>query len=315
MTGKAPGKSYRKGITLFELGEMFPDDDAAEAWFEKQRWPDGPYCLRCGTFNVQAGIKHRTMTHRCRDCDGKPMFSLKTGTPLEGSPLGYRKWAYAIYMLTTGLKGTSSMELHRAIGVTQKTAWFMMHRLREGLKVARQPFGGPVEVDEAYFGGLEKNRHKSQRRRLGRGTAGKTAVVAAKDRETGMVDAEVVAGTDAATLRPFVVERTEPGAEVYTDDHGAYRGLPGVRHRSVKHSVGEYVDGQAHVNGVESFWSMLKRGCHGTFHHVSAKHLQRYVTEFAGRHNIRDWDTIDQMATVAQGMVGRRLSYRELIAS
>ena len=151
MTKKGPGRAYRKGLTVIELFELFPDDAAAEAWFEAQRWPSGPYCPRCGTFNVQAGIKHRTMTHRCRDCDGKPMFTLRTGTPMADSNLGYRKWAFGIYLFTTGLKGTSSLKLHRDLGVTQKTAWFMLHRLREGMKSSPQPFEGPVEVDEGFF--------------------------------------------------------------------------------------------------------------------------------------------------------------------
>ena len=150
MAGKAPGKSFRKGITLVQLADMFPNDETARAWFEKQRWPDGPYCPHCGTFNVQANIKHKSMTHRCRDCDGKPMFTLRTKTPLADSNLGYRTWAFGIYLFSTGLKGTSSMKLHRDLGVTQKTAWFMLHRLREGLKSSPQPFAGPVEVDEAF---------------------------------------------------------------------------------------------------------------------------------------------------------------------
>ena len=314
MAGKAPGKSYRKGITLTQLADLFPDDETARAWFEKQRWPDGPYCPHCGTFNVQANIKHKSMTHRCRDCDGKPMFTLRTKTPLADSNLGYRDWAFGIYLFSTGLKGTSSMKLHRDLGVTQKTAWFMLHRLREGLKSSPQSFAGPVEVDEAFFGGLEKNKPAHKKLRAGRGPVGKTAVVAAKDRATGRVDAQVVPSTDAATLQPFVVERTERGAKVFTDDHGAYKGLPGVHHQTVRHSVGEYVDGQAHTNGVESFWSMLKRGYHGTYHHVSPKHLGRYVDEFSGRHNLRPLDTVDQMAAIVRCFDGKRLRYQDLVA-
>ncbi len=312
MAGKGPGKNYRQGITLVQLADMFPDDAGAEAWFAKQRWPNGPFCPRCGTFNVQAGIKHRSMTHRCRDCPRKPMFTLRTGTPLEGSKVGYRKWAFAIYLLTTGLKGTSSLKLHRDIGVTQKTAWFMMHRLRTALTAKPRGFTGPVEADETYVGGKEANKPAHRKLRAGGGTVGKTPVAGVNDRATGQVQASVVPDTTGPTLRGFVREHTHPGALVYTDEALAYRGLP--YHEAVKHPVSEWVDGQAHTNGLESFWSLMKRGYHGTYHHVSPKHLDRYVAEFTGRHNVREHDTIDQMAAMVRGMAGQRRRYQDLTA-
>ena len=314
MVGKAPGKSHRKGISMVKIMDMFPSDEQAEQWITEQRWPDGPYCPHCGSLNVQSGIKHSSMTHRCRDCPNRPMFSLKTGTVMKGTQLGYRVWAIAIYLLATNLKGVSSMKLHRDLDVTQKTAWYLAHRLRESWSTNGEGlFAGPLEVDETYVGGKRKNMPKSKRSNLkGRGAVGKAVVVGAKDRATNTVRAKVVKETDAETLQGFVGEVAAPGATVFTDDHGAYRGLP-FEHESVKHSVGEYVNGRAHTNGIESLWSMLKRAHKGTFHHISPKHLDRYVTEFAGRHNQRPADTINQMQSMVKGLEGKRLRYRDLV--
>jgi len=313
----APGQDHREGISLIELAEKFPNEDAARAWFESILWPDGVRrCPTCHGDNTHE-CSHKTMPYRCRNC--RKYFSVKTGTLMAGSPLPLLKWVYAIYLDTTSLKGVSSMKLHRDLKITQKTAWHMLQRIREAF-AAQGPtvlFEGPVEVDETYVGGKRRNMSNAQRAELraadvGPGAVGKTAVVGAKDRATGQVVAEVVQSTDAATLQGFVEAHTADGAEVYTDEARAYRGLP--NHQAVRHSVQEYVDGHIHTNGVESFWSMLKRAHKGTFHKISPKHLQRYVNEFAGRQNIRGMDTIDQMVAVAAGLVGKRLSYADLIA-
>ena len=313
MAQKAPGKHYRKGITLFELQDLFPNDKVAEQWFAEQRWPDRPHCPHCGSLNVQSGTAHKTMPYRCREKQCAKRFSVKTATVMEGSNLGYRAWAFAIYLMNTNIKGVSSMRLHRDLGITQKSAWFMAHRLREALKEEGTLFAGPVEIDETFVGGKEKNKHASKKLRAGRGTVGKATVVGAKDRTTNRVSAAVVDGTDAKTLQGFVGENAAPGATVYTDDHGGYQGMP-FDHETVKHSVSEYVNGMAHTNGIESFWALLKRGYHGTYHHMSEKHLGRYVGEFAGRHNDRPADTIDQMQTMARNMNGKRLRYQDLTA-
>ena len=316
MVSKAPGKAHRKGLTLLEVANMFGDEGAAKTWVADQRWPDGPYCPYCGSFNVQSNIKHKTMTHRCREkgCDGKTkMFSIKTGTVMEGSNLKYRAWAVGIYLFMTSLKGVSSMKLHRELGIGQKAAWFMLHRLRKAFEAEECPFSGPVEIDETYMGGQRKNMSRSKRKELtGRGPTGKIAVAGAKDRATNRVSAAVVEGTDAKTLQGFVADHTAKGATVYTDDASAFKGMP-FAHETVRHSVGEYVDGMAHTNGIESFWSMLKRAHKGTFHKLSPKHLDRYVGEFVGRHNVRELDTLDQMSAVVKGMDRKRLRYDDLI--
>ena len=308
-----PGKSHREGITLMQLAKMFPDEETSRRWLEVQRWPDGPRCPHCGTDNVQAGIKHPTMTHRCRECEKKPMFSVRTGTIMQNSKITHQQWAVGVYLFTTGLKGISSMKLHRELGLTQKAAWFMLHRLRAAYSHGRGPFSGPVEADETYFGGLEKNKHGRNRRKKGRGTAGKVPVAGVKDRATNSVTAKVVPDVKTATLRGFVEENSVPEATVYTDEASAYVGMD-RHHERLNHSVGEFVNGMAHTNGIESFWSGLKRGHMGTYHRMSHKHLQRYVDEFSGRYNVRELDTREQMGDLVRKGVGKRLTYEELTA-
>lgn len=320
MTQKAPGKAHRKGLTLLQVANMFGEEAKAKAWIEEHRWPNGPHCPKCGSFNVQSNIKHHSMTHRCRDCSNgksRTMFTLRMGTVMEGTKMPYRVWAIGLYLFTTNLKGISSMKLHRELGIGQKAAWFMLHRLRKAVESGHGMFVGPVEADETYIGGKRKNMSNKTRKAIadagiGRGSAGKVAVAGVKDRETKQVRAQVVEHIDKQTLQGFVVANTTADAQVYTDDASAYEGMPRT-HDTVKHSVSEYVRGQVHTNGAESFWSMLKRGYVGVYHKMSPKHLDRYVTEFEGRHNERESDTIEQMGAIIDGMGGKRLRYRELI--
>ena len=232
---------------------------------------------------------------------------------MHSSPLGYQVWAIAIYILRANLKSISSMKLHRDLGITQKSAWHLAHRIRETWKKDNHSFFGPVEADATYVGGKESNKHVSKKLNAGRGTVGRIPVAGIKDRTTNKVMAKVVEDAGKSTLQGFVRSNTQTGATVYTDESRSYHGLAAMyRHEAVNHSVDEFVHKQAHTNGVESFWSLLKRGYHGTFHHVSEKHLDRYVNEVAGRHNQRPEDTEDQMSIVSAGLDGKRLPYTEL---
>lgn len=306
---KGPGRADREGISLLKLMELFPTEDSARQWFEDVRWAAGRYCGHCGSTDTHAVASGKPMPYRCSHC--RKYFSVRTGSIMQASRLSFRKWVFAMYLMNTSLKGVSSMKLHRDLGITQKTAWYLAQRIRQAWGEAGLPMAGPVEVDESYFGGLEKNRHQSQKRGTS-GVAGKVAVVGIKDRHTNQITARPVARTDKATLHGFIGEHAAGAEAFYTDEHRGYQGLP--RHETVNHSAGEYVRGRAHTQGIDSFWATLKRAHKGVFHHFSVKHLHRYITEFAGRHNVRDLDTIQQLTALAAGMTGKRLPYQDLIA-
>ena len=317
VTQKAPGRSHRIGMTVKELLRRFPDDATAERWFEATRWAEGRFCPDCGSVNTVSIASRKPMPNRCRDC--RAHFSVRKGTVMQSSKLGLQKWAIALYMMTTGIKGTSSMNLYREVGIRQATAWFLMQRIREGFIEGHDlPFPGPVEADETAVGGKRKNMSKAKRKELreagaGRGSVGKANLAGVKDRESKQVSAAVVERIDVKTLQRFVPDRTESTATVYTDESRVYTGLPRA-HEAVNHSAGEYVRGNATVNGMAGFWSLFKRGYHGTFRHLSEKHLDRYVREFTGRNNIRDMDTLEQMAFLARAIVGKRLCYADLVS-
>ena len=229
MSKKAPGKHYRKGMTVAAFFEMFPDDTSAEQWFVKQRWPNGVCCVECGSVNVQVAAKRKRASFRCREKGCDKQFCVRTNTCMHGSKLGYRKWLFAVYAAATNLKGVASMKTYRDLGVTQKTAWFINHRIRRAWK--RDPdaqlFSGPVEADETYVGGLRRNMPKSARATLtGRGAVGKVAVVGVRDRATNRVSAQVVQDTEGDTLKGFVMGNVVPGTTIYTDDAKAYTNLP-----------------------------------------------------------------------------------------
>jgi len=307
--------SKPENISLYEFFQKFPNEESSRVYFESQRWNGKTVCPHCGSETVSECKDHKPMPYRCKSC--RKHFSVRTGTVLAESRLPLHKWMMAMYMLTTARKGISSVQMAKELGVTQKTAWFLAQRIREcwmgndGNKGNHS--GSTVEVDETFIGGKEKNKHYSKKTNAGRGTVGKVAVIGAKNRNGGVV-AKPIANTKGYTLQSFIRENVEYGATVITDSFTGYNGLgTDFDHHSVNHSAGEYVRDQAHTNGIESFWALLKRGHYGIYHYMSTKHLHRYVNEFSYRHNTREHGTMDFISSTIERSVGKRIKYVDLI--
>ena len=305
----------KETISTYEFFEKFPNEESARKFFEERRWRDGVSCPLCSIKQSITSQKIKGASfYYCGKC--RRHFTVRTGTIMHRSHIPLNKWLYAMYLFTTARKGVSSLQLSKEIGVTQKSTWFLLQRIRgacednTGIKL-----DGIIEVDETYFGGLEKNKHSRKKTRKGRGPSGKSVVVGLRERG-GRVKAKHIKNTKGKTLKRFISENVQRGAIVFTDEHKGYTGLAGYGHKTVKHSAKQYVDGMISTNGIESVWALIKRGYHGTFHHFSTKHLQKYVNEFSFRLNEGrvKRHTLDRMKSLADSFFGKRLTYKELIA-
>lgn len=294
-----------------EAIRYFADLDVATEFLASLRWPKGPICPKCG------GKKHSYLKTRrvwkCKAC--KKQFSVKVGTIFEDSPIGLDKWLAAVWLVANSKNGVSSHELGRSLGVTQKTAWFMNHRIRLAMQTRTfEKLSGKVEIDETFIGGKARNMHADKRRqRIGKGHDRDKAVVMGIRSREGKVRAKVVSRVTAEKAKAVIGDITESGATIYSDSNWVYKGVGplGFDHEVINHAE-SYVNGQVHINGIENFWSLLKRGLHGTYISVEPFHLFRYLDEQMYRYNERWDDDAGRFVRVLRSVAGRRLTYEEV---
>jgi transposase-like protein len=299
--------------SLYDLMKTFPDEEACINHLESLRWPLGVICPLCSSSRKIYRIT-RAHVYKCGDC-GK-QFSVRKNTIFEESRLPLRKWFSAAWLLISNRKGISSTQLAREIGVTQKTAWLMLGRLREVAEAMGDfegPTNGEIEADETYIGGKEKNKHSNKKLKQGRGAFGKQVVIDVVERN-GKAKISTIDNTIQEVVHEFIKFNINPGSYLYADENRSYFGLTEYNHGVVCHSIGEYIKGHAHTNIFESFWALLKRGYIGVFHHFSEKHLHSYVTEFEARWNIMGYNEAEHLNSILESISGLRLTYKELTA-
>jgi transposase-like protein len=299
--------------TLQEAILYFSDPVNCREYLVARRWPKGVTCPKCGSKNVLFLEKYNRW--HCREKHQSPQFTLKTGTVMEDSPIGLDKWLTAMWMVVNCKNGISSYEIHRTLGVTQKTAWFLDHRIRLmlGDEYANQ-LSGIVEVDETFIGGKPKNMHirKRMKAQMRGQTPEKAIVMGMLERETRKVRAKVIPNVRRDVLQDEILKQIEPGSFVFTDAHKGYKGIAkDFVHETVSH-INEYVRGSVHTQGIENFWSLLKRGLNGTYVAVEPFHLSRYIDEQAFRYNNRKLSDAQRFDIATRGMVGKRLTFAEL---
>jgi len=298
---------------------IFTDETKAREWLEARVWPNGRTCPHCGVVDqstLMEGKSHRPGLYQCNAC--REPFSVTVGTLYERSHVPLHKWLAATHLLMASKKGMSALQVGRMLGLSKKTSWFVCHRIRESLRETNPEMlggeGKTVEMDESFVGGLEKNKHRSKRAHKGTGGKGKEAVYALVERN-GRVRSHHVPNVTAKTLRPIIEAQLAGASIVYTDEGATSKALGRSfeKHESVNHSIGEYVRGDVHTNTIEGYFSIMKRGITGTYHHVSQQHLKRYLAEFDFRYNERSAlgvEDAERMAKSIPGIVGKRLTYR-----
>jgi transposase-like protein len=305
--------------TLLDVVQHFNDPRKCVEFVRDLHWPDGVVCPKCESKDVTELTTRQLW--QCKNC--QKQFSVKVGTIFESSGLSLSKWLTAMWLIANAKNGISSYEIHRSVGVTQKTAWFMLHRIREAMRNGSiMKLSGVVEADETYVGGLDKNRHADKRYNSmyihGSKRRGDKTMVAGVLQRGGGVRARVVNSVKATDLAPILNENIEPGSTLYTDDLHSYRKFDKKRgghfeHDSVNHA-GEYVRGNVHTNNIENFWSLFKRCVKGTYIHVAPFHIERYLDEEGMRYEYRKGDDKARFEQLASRVFGRRLTWKELTA-
>ena len=294
----------------------FKDDDAAREHLERIRWPNGPYCPHCGCtqrIKVLNGKSHRPGLHKCYDCNGH--FTVTVGTLIERSKIPLHKWFVAVYLLCSSKKGISIHQLHRMLGITYKSAWFMTHRIREAMRDGTFSGqlgggGGVVEADETFIG--HDREKKPKRQKKGRGYAHKEKVLTLIERG-GKARSLHVPAVNAETLKPILKEQIAADTTLYTDEAGQYKwaGKHFIDHDFVRHGIGEYVRGDVHTNTMENYFSIFKRGMKGIYQHCGKRHLKRYLAEFDFRYNNRAVTDVERANAALKGIGGKRLTYQQ----